>query len=105
MVAVGVVLRHLHRFQLLQASFLGNLVLALVGVVFQMPHVGNVAHIAHFVSEVLQIAKHHIEGDGWASMPQMSVAIDGGAAHIHTHPPFNKGAEEFLLPCQGIVYQ
>ena len=102
-VAVGVVLRHLHRFQLFQAGFLGNFVFALVGILFQMPHVGNVAHIAHLVAQMLQIAKQEVEGNPRPGMAQMRVAIDRGAAHIHTHLRGMQGFKQLFAPMQRIV--
>ena len=104
-VAVGVVLRHLHGFQLFQTGFLCNLVLAFVGVVLQVSHVGYVAHVAHLVAKVLQVAEYHVEGDGWACMAQVGVAVDGRTADIHAHMSFIDWTEEFFLPTQSIVYQ
>ena len=68
MVAVGVVLGYLHGFQLLQTGLLGNLVLALVGIMFQMAYIRNVAYIAHFIAQMLQITKQQVEGDGRTGM-------------------------------------
>ena len=50
MVAVGVVLRNLHGLQLLQPGLLGNLVLTLVGIMLQMAHISNVAHVPYFIA-------------------------------------------------------
>ena len=66
--AVGVVLGNLHRFQLLQACFLGNLILALVGIVLQMPYVRYIAHVAHLVANVLQVTEKDIESDSRTGM-------------------------------------
>ena len=95
-VAVGVVLRHLHGLQLLEASLLGYLVLALVGVVLQVPHIGDVAHVAHLVALVTQVAEQYIEGYGGTSMPQVRVAIYGGATDVHAHVVGSLGSEKFL---------
>ena len=56
-VARQIVLHHLHGLKLLQASLLGYLVLAVVGVVLEMAHIGDVAHVAHFVARGLEIAE------------------------------------------------
>ena len=93
MVAVGIVLCHLHGFQLLQTSLLGNFVLAFVGIVFQMTHIGNVAHIAHLVAKVLQIAINHIERDGRTGVAQVAVTIYRRSADIHTHATFGQRTE------------
>ena len=50
MVAVSIVLRHLHRLQLLQPGFLLYLVIALVGIMFHMAYICDVPHIAHLVT-------------------------------------------------------
>ena len=50
MIAVGVELCYLHRLELLQACLLLNLVVALVGIMLQVAHVGNVANVAHLVA-------------------------------------------------------
>ena len=55
-VGVGIVLHHFHGFQLFQPGFLGDLVFAFVGIVLQVPDIRDVAYIAYFVFEVLQVA-------------------------------------------------
>ena len=102
-VAVGVVLGYLHRFQLFQPCLLGYLVLALVGVVLQVAHVGDVAHIAHLIAQMLQVAEHQVEGDGRAGMTQMGVAIDSGAADIHAHIRSMQRLKALFLARQGII--
>ena len=54
--AARIVSRYLHGLQLLHPGLLGYLVLALVGIVFQMAHVGDVPDIAHLVAQMLQVA-------------------------------------------------
>ena len=49
-VTVGVVLRHLHRLELLQTRLLGDFVLTLVGIVLQMAHIGDVSDITHLIT-------------------------------------------------------
>ena len=45
MVAVGVILGYFHRLEVFKTRFLDDFVFAFVGVVVQMPHVGDVAHV------------------------------------------------------------
>ena len=85
MVAVHVVLRDFHGLKLLQTGFLGDFVLALVGIVFQMAHIGDVAHVAHLVADMGEIAEHHIEGHGRTRVSQMRLAIYRRPADIETH--------------------
>ena len=105
MITVGVILSHFHRLELLQTCFLGNLVLALVCIVFQMSHVRNITHITHLVSQMFQVAVKYIECDSGAGMTQMSVSIYRGTAHIHSHMPFCYGLEQLLLMRKSIVNQ
>ena len=105
MVAVGVVLGNLHRLQLFQSGFLLNLVVTLVGIMLQMAHVGDVAHVAHLVAEVFQISEKDVERDGRTGMSEMGITIDRGTANIHPHMGCVQRLEAFLLPMQGIVNQ
>ena len=50
MVAIGIVLGNFHWLQLLQTSFLGNLVLTLISIVLQMAHISDVAHITNLIT-------------------------------------------------------
>ena len=102
MVAFGIVLHHLHGLQLFQAGLLGNLVLAFVGVVLQVAYVGDIAHIAHLVAQILQQAEQHVIGDARTGVAQMGVSVNGGAAHVHTHAAFVDGFEYFLIAGKGI---
>ena len=101
--AVGIVLGHLHRLQLLEACLLGYLVLALVGIVFQMAYVGDVAHIAHLVTDMPQVAEEEIESDGGTCVSQMGIAIDRRTADIHAHTPFVQGTEELLAARERVI--
>ena len=102
MVALRVVLHHLHGLQLLQAGLLGNLVLAFVGIVLQMAHIRDVADIAHLVAQILEQAEQHIVGNPRTGMAQVGVSIHGGTAHIHAYPPLMDGLEQFLVPGKRI---
>ena len=105
MVAVGVILCDLHRLQLLQSCLLLDLVIPLVGIVLQVSHIRDVTHIAHLVSQMLQVTEENIKGDGWARMTQMGVAIYGWTAHIHSHIGRMQGFKTLLLSVKGIVNQ
>ncbi len=97
MVAVGVVLSHLHRFELFEPGFLCNLVLTLVGIVFEVSHVGDVADVAHLVADMEQVAVEYVEGYGGTGMAEVSVAIDGGATYVHSDTAFVDGTEKLFL--------
>ena len=103
--SVGVVLRYLHRLQLLQSCLLGYLVFTLVGIMFQVPYVGYVAHISHLVSQVGEIAEYYVESDGGTCMPQVGIAVDGRATHVHTYVWCVDWPEQFLLSGQCVVYE
>ena len=50
MEAVGIILCHLHRLQLLEAGLLLYLILTLVGVVLQVANVGYIPYVSHLVA-------------------------------------------------------
>ncbi len=102
-VAVEIILHHFHRLKLLYAGFFRYLVLALVGVMLEMAHVGDVAHIAHLVAEMSQIAEHHVERDGRTGMSEMAVAIDRRAADIHAHAPLMDRTEQLFAAGKRII--
>ena len=102
-IAVGVILCHLHRLQLLQSCFLGYLVIALIGIVLQVPHVGNVSHVAHLIAYVLQIPEQDVESDGRTGMTQMGVSINGGTTYIHAHIGSMKRLKRLLAAAERIV--
>ena len=85
MIAVGVILHHLHRFELLEPRFLGYLILTFISIVLEMAYISDVAHIAHFVAQMEQIAVEQVEGDSRTRMAQMGIAIHGGTADIHAY--------------------
>ena len=102
--AVGIVLCHIHRFELLEACLLGDFVLALVGVVLQVAHVGDVADVAHLIADVAEVAEQEVEGDGRTGVAQVGVAIDGGAADVHADVSLVDGDEGFFLARERVVY-
>ncbi len=102
-VAAHVVLHHFHGLELLKACFLGNLVLAFVGVVLKVAYIGDIAHIAHLVAKVGEISVNDIECDGRTGMSEMAVAINCRPADIHAHHVIMKRME-FLFPAgHGVV--
>ncbi len=68
-----------------------------------MAYIGDVAHITHGVTQVTEIAEQHIESNCRTCMPEMAVAINRRAAHIHSHPSLMKGTEQFLAPRKGVI--
>ncbi len=89
--------------ELLEPCLLGYLVVAIVGIVLQVPHIGDVAHIAHLVAQVAEVSEHKVEGDGRPCVAQVWVAIDGGATHIHPHIGCMEWFERFFPSAEGVV--
>ena len=86
MVVQGVCLYHLHRLQLLKSCLFCDFILPLVGIVFKMPDIGNIAHIADFIPEIRKQPEKDVVCDARPCMPQMGVSVNGGAADIHPDP-------------------
>ena len=104
MEAVGVILCHLHRFELFEACFLLYLVLPLVGVVLQVANVGYVPYVAHLVAQVLEVAEKHVERNGRARVAQVRVAVHRRTAYIHSHSAGGYRHEFLFLARARIVY-
>jgi hypothetical protein len=50
-----------------------------------MSGIGDIPHITHLKTQILEIPIHYIEGDIGSSMPEMTLAADGRAAYIHAN--------------------
>ena len=97
MVPVREILHHFHGFQLLEPGFLGNFIFALVGIIFEVTHIGNVTHITYFISQVAQVTEYQVECNGRARMPQVSISIYSRATHIHAYMRGINGNKQFFL--------
>ena len=102
-IAVGVVLRHFHWLEVFQTGFLCNLVFAFLGIVLEVPHIGDVAHITDFIAKVRQVTEHQVESDGRTGMTQMGIAINGRAANVHAHMRGVQRFERLLATRQRVV--
>ena len=102
-VTLRVIVRHFHRFELLQPRLLRNLVLTVIGIVLQMSHVGHVAHVAHFVAERPEITEQQVEGHRRPGVSQMRIAIYGRSADIHSHMRGIDRLEGFLAAVERVV--
>ena len=94
--APEILLGHLHRLQLLQAGAGQHLVLAVVGVVLQVAHVGDVAHVTHRVTQVQKVAPDHVEGHLLLGVSHVGVAVDSGSAQVHADAACRCGLELYL---------
>jgi hypothetical protein len=94
----------LHRFELFEASLLGNLVLAFVGILFEVTDIGDVADIAHLVAEVLEEFHEYIISHTRTSMSEVRVAINCRAADIKSHVALVDRLEDLFLSRKGIGY-
>ncbi len=92
----GVAFHHFHRFQLLQSCFLGNFVFALVGVVFEVTHVGDVSDVPDPVSQESEVARNDVEGEERTNIPQVHIIIYCGSADVHADPTGHLGRQLFL---------
>jgi hypothetical protein len=68
-----------------------------------MTYIGDIAHVAHLIAEVQQIAVKKVKGYSGAGVAQMGIAIDSGAADIHAYVSFVDGLKQFLVARQGVV--
>ena len=81
----GVALYDFHGLYLFQTRFFRYAILAFICVMLQVPSIGNITHIAHRVTQVLEISKHQIKGNKGAAIAEMHIAVDSRTTNIHTH--------------------
>ena len=103
MIAVGIVLRYLHWLELFESCLLFYFIVTLIGIMLQMAYISDVAHVAHFVAQVLEIAEKDVKRDSRACMAQMWITIDGRSTNIHAHVGCMQGLEDFLMPRERVV--
>ena len=97
MVGESASLHHFHRFELLEACLLCDLVLALVGVVLKVSYVCDVAYVAHLVSQVLEQFHEYVICYAGSCMSEVCVAVDCRAADVKSDMPFVDRLEYLLL--------
>ena len=102
-VAVEIKLYHLHRFELFETGFFRDLILSLIGIVFEMSHIGDIAHIAYLITDVFQVTEKQIKCNGRAGMTQMGIAIYRRTAHIHSRIGRIDRYEFLFTPIQCII--
>ena len=96
-ISQGIGLHDFHRLQLLEPCLLCNLVLSRIGVILKMSDIGDVAHIADFVTQMLQQSEEHVVCDTRAGMPQMCISINRRSADIHSDTTGVYGFEKLFL--------
>ena len=69
----------------------------------EVTYIRDIADIAHFVAQMLQIAVENVKCDSGTSMPQMCIAIHSRAADIHAYVPFVQGFECFFESGERII--
>ena len=102
-VALRIVVGHLHGFQLFEAGLLGDLVLASSASCSRCPHVGDVAHVTDLVPRSLEVAEQQVEGYGRTGMAQMRVPVDRRSADVHPDPSLDERLELLLAAGERIV--
>ena len=68
MIAVGVILHDLHRFELFEPCFLSYLIFSFIGIMLEVAYIGYIADIAHLITQILQIAVKDVERDSGTGM-------------------------------------
>ena len=56
-ITIGIILCNLHWFELLKPCLLLNLIIPLIGIMLQVPHVSDVTNITNLIPDMFQIAE------------------------------------------------
>ena len=84
--AASIDLGQRHRMRFLLLCLLGDLILAFVRIVGEMPDVGNILNVCDGVSQIAKVPDENVEADVAFGMSQMRVPIDGRPADVYPHP-------------------
>ena len=76
---------------------------ALIGIVLQVSHIGNVAHIAHFVTEAAKVPEQQIKRNRRTGMSQMRIAVDSRPTDIKSYERRFERNELLFATGKGIV--
>ncbi len=98
----GITLNDFHRLECFETGFLCNLILAAIGIVLQMAHICNVAHVTHCLAQVHEVAENQVERGKGSGIPKVHVAIYGRSTYIHTHSSIVNGGKGFLFAGQAV---
>ena len=79
-----------------------HLVLARVGIIGQMPHVGDVHDVQHLVAVKFQYAAQNIFKDVATQVADMGVVVDGEAASVQLDLRWSEGDERPYFSFVGI---
>jgi hypothetical protein len=101
--AIQILLNHLHRLQMLESCLLFYLVLSLIGIILEVPHVGYVAYIPDFILKICKVTEQHVECHSWTGMAKMRMAVNRRAADIHSYKWGMKRFEEFLFAGEAVI--
>jgi hypothetical protein len=103
MIAIGVILHHLHRFDLFNTRLLCYFVFSFICVVFEVPDIGNVSDIAYFVVQVAEIAEQQIKCNGRPGMPQVWITLYGGDTNVKAYVGRLYGVELFFFSRKRVI--
>lgn len=80
-----------------------HFILALILIIGQMPHIGDVHDVAHAESVEEQDAFEHVFEDVRPQVSNVSIMIYCGAAGIQPHCPAAIGSKELFFAHEGVV--
>ena len=102
-VTIGVKLDNLHWLKRFNAGFNSNFILALICIIHKMADIRDISHVAHFITDVFEITKKEIKGNGRTGMAKMCFAINGRTADINTNMSGIQRYKNFLCPAKCII--
>jgi hypothetical protein len=77
-----------------------HFVFAVVVVVGEMPHIGDIHHVFHLVAQKFQAAAEQIFDDVGFQVADMGVIVHGGSAGIHFHQVIRNFQRFFGTGCR-----
>src|SRR6187431_1615274 len=105
MKTICILLDDFHRFQLFKSCFLTDFIFCIrIHIAFEMPYIGDISDIAHFIAQVHEISVDQIKADKRPAIADMDIIIYRGAADVHSYPPFQDGREYFFGTADAVIH-
>jgi hypothetical protein len=89
-----ILLGDLHGLQMFEPGAFGHPVFS---VVEQVPNIRDVADIPDGIIQVEQVPVNDVKAHKRATVAEVDVVVNRGAANIHAHPTRNDGGKYFFL--------
>ena len=85
---IRIIFYNLHRLKLFKPCLFRNLIFTIIGIIFQMPYIGDIPYITHFVSQKPEVPGDNIKCEEGSDITEVNKVVNGRSADIHAYKAF-----------------